>query len=262
MKNAKEAEIVETKPAGTALAAAQAGSLRASLDPEMARLMELALEKGAVDSLERLVALAERTDAKRAERELILAIAAFKAECPPIRRTKENKGVSREGTSQGSMYAPLDEIARTIDPILQKHGLSYTWDSEEIESGRRITCTLSHIGGASKESKFTTVIPAGTRANNEAQRVGIAHAYGWRYTLVGVLGLTSCDKDTDGQGLKGDDSDAITADQAIVLSDLLTETKSDRVKFLAIYGVQSVEDLPASCYAPAKRMLEAKKGKS
>src|SRR5688572_25647998 len=107
---ARDAELLPppAAPEGSALSTVRA------MDPDMARLMELALKGDKVDALEKLVALSERVQDRNAAREFGDAKARFQESCPPIKKTSKAKITSRKtGSSYEYDYAELDEIAQT-----------------------------------------------------------------------------------------------------------------------------------------------------
>jgi len=67
----------------------------------------------------------------------------------------------------------------------------------EDNSKMKVTCILSHIDGHSE----TTTMEGGldnSGAKNDIQQKGSTHTYLQRYTLIGVLGLSTSDDDKDG----------------------------------------------------------------
>ena len=253
MSKAKEAEVLEP---GTEVGVPAHGALRASLDPEMARLMELALKEGKVEALERLVALSERVDARRAERELVSALAAFQSECPAIEKSKPATDTTREGGRVLYIYAPLEKIVEAIKPILQKHGLSFSWNMERKEGGVKVTCIVSHLGGGKREAYSDLPMTGGTSIMSAPQKTQATVTYGRRQSLIDALGLSTCDPDTDAAD---SDAECITEAQVVDLRALLEETKVPEAKFCEFVGVPSIEEIHATSYRMAVRTLEAKR---
>lgn len=181
-----EAEIIET----TALA---------RLEPQ--ELLKAAIEKGSdITTIEKCFALLERVHDIQAKDAYLRAMAKFKAECPPIVKSKLAKM-----PRYSYKFTPLGEIADQIDPILAKHGLSYRWKTPKIQSDKVfIECIVSHeLGHEESSGELEMPILGATQRNdggeggaNAMQRVGISISYGQRYTLKGVLGLA--EEDTDG----------------------------------------------------------------
>lgn len=163
--------------------------------PSIESTLAIAVEKG-IDaaSMEKLVMLYERIADKRAAQAFAVALAAFKAEVGPILKRSEacdknNKVMYR--------FADLEAITKTVDPVLLKHGLTYTFDSSMLEGLTIVKCTVRHIDGHKESSNFTCK-GSGTPIMNAAQVSASAVTFGRRYSLVLALGLT-VDNDDDGR---------------------------------------------------------------
>lgn len=239
---------------GTALAApTQSG--------EIGELVRLAInEKVSVEVLERLVALQERVTDRDAVLQLNQALGAFQSECPPVLKGRTASIVSKtKGTKFSYNYAPLDDIVPHIRPYLERHGLSYTWDSEVSTGMLRCTCTVRHIAGASVAASFSCPTD-GSERMSAAQSAGAALTYARRQSLVQALGLTTADEDTDGAD-PAEESTAVTAEQLANLQAVWDEVKKnvDAKKFFAFFDCDSLAALPAARYAEAVRMLERKR---
>jgi hypothetical protein len=224
-------------------------------------LIRTAVEKGiGVDGLERLVALKERADAKRAEAEALAAFAEFQRTCPQPAKTKTAKIVTKSGGTFSYSYAPLEDIAETLRGPLAKAGFSYRWDSEETPEKIRCTCTLSHVGGHSFSATHTCPLESTDRMSG-AQRTKAALTYAMRCSLIQVTGITSADPDPDG-AIPGDVAAAyITESQQADLDALISEVGADRAKFLRWAGVGAVSEILAKDFQRVVGALEARRGK-
>lgn len=231
----------------------------AAVDGEITALLRHALDAGAsVEALERLVALKERVDDRQARASFFDALAAVQEECPAIQKRRTAKITTRAGGSYSYSYAALEDITRTIRPIMRKHGLSYSWDVTQGDGALIVACILRHVEGHEERASFP--VPVDSKATmSDAQKNGAALTYGRRQSLVAVLGLTTADDDVDGSDVAGS-ADAITKDQAADLDALIEEVGADRQKFLRWAGVKNLSDLPASRYGKAVQMLERKRG--
>lgn len=221
-------------------------------------VLRLAVERGAdVATLERLVALQERIVAQRAAAEFASAMAAFQAECPPVRKSSTAKIVTKGGGQYSYKYAELDEIAEHIRPHIGRHGLSYSFDCEHKDGMVSVTCTVRHVGGHSQTARFAAPVDREARMN-ATQQVGAALTYGKRQALVQALGLTTGDRDTDAVTAR-EEVERITAQQAADLLALATEVESSVPKILAWAQVERIEDMPAAYYPEAILTLEGKR---
>lgn len=218
------------------------------------QLLTLAVEKGVtVEALEKLVTLHERVSDRQAASEFAAALADFQRECPPIKRAASAKIATKGGAQFSYTYAPLDEIARTVGPLLHERGLSYTWDSDVKDRMLCAICTLRHVNGHSVTASFTA--PTETSAGmSEQQKFAAALTFARRQSLVQVLGLTTTDEDTDAKP-----TERITEERAASLEALITEVEADRAKFLKYLGVSDLAELLAADYAGAVRALEQKR---
>lgn len=160
-------------------------------------MLQIAVEQGAdLDKLEKLMELQERWEANEARKAFIGAKAGFKSEDINIYKTRKVDFESRGG---GTSYhhATLDNVADIISPALGKHGLSYSWKTEQPDSGVvRVTCVLTHILGHSEEVTLQAQ-PDQTGNKNNIQAVGSTVTYLERYTLLAATGMATADQDTD-----------------------------------------------------------------
>jgi hypothetical protein len=240
-----KAEIVPTTP--------DAALLPLDSPSDVMSIMRLVIERGgSVEALEKLVALKERVDDRAAAMEFNAALAAFQAECPPIAKKSIAKIATKAGGEYAYRYAELDQIKRITQPILSKNGLSTTWDSEEAGGKITCTCTLRHVGGHAQTAKF--VCPTDTTsAMSSQQKNAAALTYARRQSLIQVLGLTTCDPDTDGKALE-----SISFPDAEQIEAAIVSTKSDRAKFLAYMRVKDVSEILAGDLEKAHNALKAK----
>jgi hypothetical protein len=220
-------------------------------------MLNSAIERGAnMDVLEKLMALQERWEKNQARKAFDAAMAAAKAEIPVIFKNREVDFTSQKGRTN-YRHEDLAGIARTVDPILAKHGLSYRFRTTSAPNEPvTVTCILSHRDGHSEEN----TLAAGrddSGNKNSIQGVGSTITYLQRYTLKAALGLAASDDD-DG---KAAGAVAITDEQAAEITKLLQDTKSDVTKFLAWVGAESVSDIPSAKYADAIARIRQKQAK-
>lgn len=228
-------------------------------------LLRIAVEKGTpVAELKELVALHEHMERKQAQRDYSAAMARFQAECPSIKKSSTAQITTNSGSKFSYTFAELGEIAQTVNPLLAKHGLSYTWDATVDEKGANLTCvcTVRHENGHSETSRIT--VPTGSpSAMSNQQKVGAALTFARRLSLTSALGLTSTDDDVDGKDLGGGSSnEPITEKQADNLSARLAAVNGDLARFLKLFDVPTLADIPASRYAEALQKIEKKAAKA
>lgn len=249
---------------------------------EIQRLMDAAIRKGlSPGDLEKFIDLHERVSNRYAEQQFDEAFARFKADCPPVaRRTCDANPkmmrLTKEGIKVPRMYASLEDIAATVDPVLTRNGLSYAF-GETIITGD--TCLsrsfiLRHIGGGRPRITPGPPIPVeGTPAYmgdrnlssaSPAQRYGVADTYTKRYAMVAGLSITTCDEDTDGARIE----EAITQEQVRQLNDLLIDIgphyRDPLLKLITARAKRPIETLdaiPASEFDLCVAKLESKRAK-
>jgi hypothetical protein len=204
-----------------------------------------------VAKLEKMLDLQERWEDRKAIKDFNKAVAQFQADVPGI-----HKG--RTG-AHNIKYAPLDDILKTIQPLLTDQGLSVRFSTEMIDkSTLKATCTISHVSGHSEASEITIPIDDKMVANS-SQKMGSANSYAKRYALANALNLAFMESDDDATGLY----ERLSVDQATVINDLLKETGANKEKFLGwAGGVDAVEDIAAKNFNQCQQSLESKRGTS
>lgn len=232
------------------------GALAESEGVSVKQLLSMAVERGTpVESLEKLLDLHERVAAREAAQQFVQALAAFKAELPPIVHSRQVSFTTRSGSKTNYSYTELDELARHIDPGLTKHGFSYSWDQKFDGQYVTTTCILFHVGGHSRQASFTLPTQNESAASPQ-QKIGMADTYASRRSLIAVLGLTTADKDP---GAVEIDPTPINEDQVTELEDMITEAKADLGRFLKHFNIAAITQLPAVRYAEARAVLDEKK---
>ena len=222
-------------------------------------ILQLAVERGIdVASIKELSALAERWMDKDAERQFTEAYGEFKQRCPPIRKTKAVSQASDKGGKILYCFAPLEEIAAVVDPILIPLGFTYWWDSD-TDDGKWMTatCFLRHKAGHLRTSKFRCPAGEGTSIMSGPQKAASAWSFARRQTFTAVLGITTVGDDRDGSDHDPNPS-TITREQAATIEDLLSASGSDRSKFLEFWHVASVEELEARDFTRAVALLRTR----
>jgi hypothetical protein len=225
---------------------------------EITSLVQLAVERGVdVAVLERLVALQERVTERNARAAYFEALAKFQEECPEIRKSKRAKIVSkRTGGQFEYTFAPLEEITRTIRPVLRASGLSYSWDVELAAGALLVTCILRHVDGHSERASFPVPIDKSDRMS-EAQSNGAALTYGRRQSLTAVLGLTTADTDIDGGG-GHEKPEYITEKEAAGMDDRIEALTANKAKFLEVLGVAKLAEIQKKDLKRATELLDQK----
>lgn len=209
-----------------------------------------------LDVIRELKDMAKELAADEARRAFDEALAAAKAEIPVIRKNRKVGFEHRDKSGETNYsHEDLGEIARTVDPILGKHGLSYRYRSQQGNGGVTVTCILSHRGGHFEETQLSAS-PDNSGKKNAIQQTGSAITYLQRYTLKLALGLAAA-ADDDGQ--TSESVETLTDEQALNLNDLI-DTVVERLgakrpgyveTFLKFMKVDRIEDIAARDYQKA-----------
>ena len=161
-------------------------------------LME-AVKTGNLDAIERVMAMRRELKAENAREAFFAALSEFQKECPIIRRTKEVHNAPSRGGALRYRYAPLDEIVKTVAPLLTAHGFSCNVQARvEGEPGEQAflaaVCNVYHAAGHTESSEFRVPI-ALSDFMNSAQSFAAAATYARRYAFVNALGIVTGGED-------------------------------------------------------------------
>jgi hypothetical protein len=252
--NAEEAETVATPYHAPVIAEPQQSGISV--------LIERVLRDDSIpfDKLERMLAMQERIEAAQARKSFDQAISAAKGEIPEITK---NRHVGFEAKNGGAKtdyrHEDFAQIARAVDPILARHGLSYRYRTTQAEARVTVTCVLAHRDGHSEDTTLTSNVDASGN-KNPIQAVGSAITYLQRYTLKAALGL-AVSNDDDGKASAAP-AGSINEDEFRIIRELLAKAGADEGKFLATFKVEMLEELPAAKFEAAKAMLWQKIAKA
>lgn len=219
-------------------------------------MLSTAVARGDTALAEKLMELHERWEARNNRRAFDAAIAAAKAELPIIIKNREMNAGS--GRTQYK-YEDMAAIAKAIDPILSKHGLSYRFRTKAEADLVTVTCVLSHSDGHYEENSLPAR-PDTTGSKNAIQALGSAVTYLERYTLKAALGLAASADNNDANGVVS--VDTISEEQVVKIADLIKETKSNLDLFCKHFKIEALPDLPVKDFDRAVAALETKKKKA
>ena len=222
-------------------------------------MLNRAVEQGAnIEILEKLMSLQERWEAGQARKAFDEAMAAAKAEIPVIAKNRTVDFTSPKGRTHYK-HEDLAEIARTVTPILAKHGLSYRYrTSSPPNEPVTVTCIVSHRGGHAEEN----TLAAGrddTGNKNSIQAVGSTITYLQRMTLKAALGLAAAGDD---DATSAEPEDVISQEQLESLIELADEVGADKAAFCKYLKVPSLAAIPSKDYARAVAALNKKRGQA
>lgn len=205
-----------------------------------------------LDKMERLFAMHERVQSRRAQEQFNAAMAAAQAEIAPVARNKKNE-------HSGAKYADLFAIADKALPIAHQHGfgLSFSEFKSEQPNCLGVACKVSHAGGHSERYEFNVPLDrAGSQGKvnkTETQAYGSTFTYGRRYATCGVFNIAITDDD-GGSKSAVDDRDAALA----ALRVLVSKAGADEGKICNHFSVESFDDLTARQISEASAGLSAR----
>lgn len=222
--------------------------------------MAFQLIQGGADigSVKEMLAVSKELAADQARRAFDAALSAAKADIPVIIKNRKVDFTSQKGRTN-YRHEDLAEIARTVDPILARHGLSYRFrTTNEPNSPISVTCIVSHRDGYSEENTLS----AGrddTGNKNAIQQVGSTITYLQRYTLKAALGLAASNDDDGRASEQQADDRPISDEQLKSLRERIVSVGADEPIFCDYFKIEAVEYLPASQFDRAMKAL-GKKG--
>jgi hypothetical protein len=169
----------------------------AAVAPTPMEMLDRAIKSGAsIEVLTKLMDLQERWERRQARKAFDEALSAAKSEIPVITKNRQVEFDGKSGKSSTNYkHEDLAEIARTVDPILGKHGLSFRFRTTSLPNEPiTVTCIVSHKIGHSEENTLC----AGrddTGNKNSIQALGSTLTYLQRYALKAALGLAASNDD-------------------------------------------------------------------
>ncbi|MFE3839638.1 ERF family protein [Pseudogemmobacter sonorensis] len=211
----------------------EGGTVVATAPDAMVSVIERVMLDPSIDieKMERILAMKERMDAQHARVSFASALAAARAEIPPIVKDATVDFTSAKGRTH-YRHETLAGIAKVIDPILPRYGLSYRFRTEQGNGGVLVTCIIAHAAGHSEETALVAP-PDASGSKNGYQAIGSAVTYLQRYTLKAALGL-SAEADDDAQGAsprveqrRADPPEDFECDVQAAIRDIERETQMD-----------------------------------
>jgi len=201
--------------------------------------------------------LRDREEARQAKIAFTKALAAAKAELKPIMKTREVDYTPQGKQRVNYRHEDLAGIEEQAGPILTKHGLSYTYESDNgPEKPITVTCVLEHVDGHSTRTPLSAGADT-SGGKNSLQAIASAVTYLQRYTLKLALGL-SVSHDDDGKAAgESEPPEFITEKQVMELRDLLTERGANEARFLAFIKVESLDKIYANAFDKAVDVINS-----
>jgi len=174
-----------------------------------------------------------------------------------------NPAKNIQNTFLKNKYADLTSVLNCIRPVCAANGLAFMQTVEAYGDRVAVTSQVTHSSG--QWIRQVASVAISSQAKNPMQDLGSIATYLKRFQSQSMFSICG-DEDTDAQDLTVDTSIGIENISVIKknvawLDALLDSTKSDRNKFLEIYGVKDLKQLTESQFTQAKNQLQAKKQK-
>ncbi len=150
-----------------------------------------------VEKIERLMALWERIEARKAQTAFNAAMSAAQAEMKPVAADATNPQTR-------SRYASYEALDRALRPIYTKHGFALSFNTGDAPGADvvRVLCEVTHSAG--HEKLYKADMPAdgkgakGGDVMTKTHASGAAMSYGMRYLLKMIFNIAVGEDDTDG----------------------------------------------------------------
>jgi hypothetical protein len=150
-----------------------------------------------VEKIERLMALWERGETKKAEAAFNAAMSAAQKEMRPVAADAFNPQTR-------SKYASYEALDRELRPIYTDHGFGLSFNTGDcpLPEHVRVLCEATHSGGFAKV--YTLDMPAdgkgakGGDVMTKTHAAGSALSYGMRYLLKMIFNIAVGEGDDDG----------------------------------------------------------------
>jgi hypothetical protein len=203
-----------------------------------------------VENMERLLAMAERMEEKRAVQEFNAAFAAMQKELPVI--------VAESVIPNRGKYAKFENVMYQIQPALSVNGFSLAFAQKADDKRITVVCHLRHIGGHSSETPFS--VRLGGKADSDTQADCKASTTAKRNALLQALNIVVRQDVLQSEDDPHNEShETVSPSQAAQLRELCDETKSDHAKFLAFADAEAFEKIAFTRFDSLVSMLERKR---
>jgi hypothetical protein len=231
--------------------------MRQEQNPFFAVLQAVVEKNYSPEFIEKMMALAERNEAREAKRAYHEAMATFKENSLEIKKDKHVKYTTKEGRVVEYNHVTLFNVMKILTPELSKHGFSVSWRTEQKEGQVIVTCKITHKAGHSEETSLSS-LPDSSGGKNSIQAVGSVVEYLKRYTFLALIGYSAEDMDDDG---KGSEIKYISEEETAEITKIISAKNLDKARFLKYMGVESVDKIESKDLSKANNALKTAKGR-
>lgn len=174
------------------------------------RMIEGAMDKGITPEsaavVEKLVGVFRDVEKDNAAREFAEAMANLQAELPNV---QAKQAIKATNGSVRSRYAGYQDLMDEIHDVMAKYGFSIKYDAEHHGDKMTAVCKITHRGGHTDETRYTTRISAPAGGNSASQADTGAMTTAKRNALCNALNIVVGDeRDARNEG------DTITTEEA------------------------------------------------
>jgi hypothetical protein len=209
-----------------------------------------------VAKMEKLLEMFERISSKKAETEFNEAMTACQKAMGPVAAREENS----QTHSKYASYADLDKALR---PIYTANGFAISYSTADSPKAEHIR-VVAYVTRGGYCRTYHADLPAdgkgakGGDVMTKTHAAGAAMSYGMRYLLKMIFNVAVGEDDKDGN----QPTETLSDEQIANITALITETGSDKTKFLRYLKVSKLSDIPAANYLTVVKLLEAKRRQS
>ena len=155
-------------------------------------------EKMPMETLERILAMRKELKAEYAKEQFDIAMSYFQAHCPVIEKVKAG-GKTKDAKDPAYYYAPLDHILHSVQDLLEKTGLSYTFDARKEGLRVIVTCFAKHKSGHERPTIIDVPMGTGTNIMSAPQVEMATMTFAKRYAFCNAFGIVTGGEDSDAQ---------------------------------------------------------------
>ena len=168
-------------------------------EPSVPAMLQLAIERRMDPAgLEKLTDLFIKMDDRGREQAFAEAFIALQEETKKVKAMNPVMNKPDKGGRVRFTFANFESIMGEVETPLKNNNFSISFDSEFMEGGRvQVSCTLTHIKGHSRVTRFACRVGSGPPGASEAQADGAAVSYAKRFALCLALNII-VDKIFDG----------------------------------------------------------------
>jgi hypothetical protein len=206
-----------------------------------------------MDVFDRLLAARREEEDRAAKRAFNAAISLAKGELSPVLKTHDVDFTSAKGTRTRYKHETFADVAKVVDPVFARYGLSYRFRVQQQGDLAKVICVVSHADGYSEENPLEGRVDPGASSMNMVQALGSLLTYLQRYSLRGAIGLAA-GVDDDGRAAGGQAA-KISAEQAKELEDLIEATGRSQVRLFRLFGVSEATGLTLDQFTRIKENL-------